>query len=86
MSIVMPVLKESPLTEQVKIISQVTASDAPLKTLSQVLKNWIQTMNQTGGNYRTIINGFLNSLEYRKRPARTENKKRLAGTQSHASL
>jgi hypothetical protein len=29
--------------------------------------NWIQTMNSTGGNYRTMINGFLNSLEYRQR-------------------
>jgi hypothetical protein len=29
--------------------------------------SWIQTMNSTGGNYRTMINGFLNSLEYRQR-------------------
>jgi hypothetical protein len=29
--------------------------------------NWIQTMNNTGGNYRTMINGFLNSAEYRLR-------------------
>jgi hypothetical protein len=28
---------------------------------------WIQTMNSTGGDYRTMINGFLNSLEYRQR-------------------
>jgi hypothetical protein len=28
---------------------------------------WIQTMNQTGGDYRTMINGFLNSPEYRMR-------------------
>jgi hypothetical protein len=28
---------------------------------------WIQTMNQTGGDYRTMINGFLNSAEYRQR-------------------
>jgi hypothetical protein len=28
--------------------------------------NWIETMNQTG-DYRTMINGFLNSLEYRDR-------------------
>lgn len=27
---------------------------------------WIQTLNQTG-DYRTMINGFLNSTEYRKR-------------------
>jgi hypothetical protein len=29
--------------------------------------NWIQTMNQTGGDYRVMINGFLNSAEYRQR-------------------
>ena len=28
---------------------------------------WIQTMNQSNGDYRTMINGFLNSLEYRNR-------------------
>ncbi len=28
--------------------------------------NWIQTMNQTG-DYRVMINGFLNSTEYRQR-------------------
>ena len=28
---------------------------------------WIQTMNQTNGDYRTMINGFLNSAEYRQR-------------------
>lgn len=28
---------------------------------------WIQTLNQNGGDYRTMINGFLNSLEYRRR-------------------
>jgi hypothetical protein len=27
--------------------------------------NWIQTLNQTG--YRTLIGGFINSAEYRKR-------------------
>jgi hypothetical protein len=27
---------------------------------------WIQTLNQ-GGDYRTLVNGFLNSLEYRQR-------------------
>jgi hypothetical protein len=26
--------------------------------------NWIQTMNTNGGDYRTMINGFLNSSEY----------------------
>ncbi|PYS46284.1 MAG: hypothetical protein DMF68_19575, partial [Acidobacteria bacterium] len=26
--------------------------------------NWIQTMNQNGGDYRTMINGFMNSSEY----------------------
>ncbi|HKO98918.1 MAG TPA: S8 family serine peptidase [Pyrinomonadaceae bacterium] len=29
--------------------------------------NWIQTMDQTGGNYRIMINGFINSSEYRRR-------------------
>lgn len=29
--------------------------------------NWIQTMNSNGGDYRTMINGFLNSAEYRQR-------------------
>jgi IgA Peptidase M64/Calx-beta domain/Domain of unknown function (DUF4214) len=29
--------------------------------------NWIQTMNQSNGDYRIMINGFLNSAEYRKR-------------------
>ena len=29
--------------------------------------NWIQTMNQNGGDYRVMINGFLNSPEYRQR-------------------
>ena len=28
---------------------------------------WIQTMNSNGGDYRTMINGFLNSAEYRQR-------------------
>jgi hypothetical protein len=29
--------------------------------------SWIQTMNSTGGDYRTMINGFMNSSEYRRR-------------------
>ncbi|MDT4967556.1 MAG: hypothetical protein QOJ64_2293 [Acidobacteriota bacterium] len=29
--------------------------------------SWIQTMDQTGGDYRIMINGFLNSAEYRNR-------------------
>jgi hypothetical protein len=29
--------------------------------------NWIQTMNNTNGDYRTMINGFVNSTEYRNR-------------------
>lgn len=29
--------------------------------------NWIQTMNSTGGDYRMMIGGFLNSAEYRQR-------------------
>jgi Calx-beta domain len=28
---------------------------------------WIQTMNSNGGDYREMINGFLNSAEYRNR-------------------
>jgi Tol biopolymer transport system component len=28
---------------------------------------WIQTMNQNGGDYRIMINGFMNSVEYRQR-------------------
>jgi uncharacterized repeat protein (TIGR01451 family) len=28
---------------------------------------WIQTMNNANGNYRTLVNGFLNSIEYRQR-------------------
>ncbi|HKR02528.1 MAG TPA: hypothetical protein VJT09_17760, partial [Pyrinomonadaceae bacterium] len=28
---------------------------------------WIDTMNQTNGDYRIMINGFLNSAEYRQR-------------------
>jgi hypothetical protein len=28
---------------------------------------WIQTLNQNGGNYRIMISGFLNSIEYRRR-------------------
>jgi hypothetical protein len=29
--------------------------------------SWIQTMQQTNGDYRIMINGFLNSAEYRQR-------------------
>jgi hypothetical protein len=29
--------------------------------------NWIKTMNDNGGNYRIMVNGFLNSQEYRSR-------------------
>ena len=29
--------------------------------------DWINTMNSTGGNYRIMINGFMNSAEYRRR-------------------
>ncbi|MDT4966099.1 MAG: large repetitive protein [Acidobacteriota bacterium] len=36
--------------------------DADISYLS-----WIETMNQSNGDYRTMINGFLNSLEYRQR-------------------
>ncbi|HEY6045202.1 MAG TPA: DUF4214 domain-containing protein, partial [Pyrinomonadaceae bacterium] len=30
-------------------------------------QDWINTMNQNRGDYRTMVNGFVNSLEYRKR-------------------
>ncbi|HKP35786.1 MAG TPA: cytochrome c peroxidase [Pyrinomonadaceae bacterium] len=29
--------------------------------------DWINTMNQNGGDYRVMINGFMNSREYRQR-------------------
>ncbi|HKO99515.1 MAG TPA: DUF4214 domain-containing protein, partial [Pyrinomonadaceae bacterium] len=29
--------------------------------------SWINTMNQTSGDYRIMINGFMNSAEYRRR-------------------
>jgi hypothetical protein len=29
--------------------------------------DWINVMNQSGGDYRVLINGFINSIEYRKR-------------------
>jgi cytochrome c peroxidase len=29
--------------------------------------DWINTMNENGGDYRVMINGFLNSAEYRQR-------------------
>jgi uncharacterized delta-60 repeat protein len=29
--------------------------------------HWIETMNSTGGDYRVMINGFVNSAEYRQR-------------------
>jgi cytochrome c peroxidase len=29
--------------------------------------NWIEIMNQSPTNYRTMVNGFVNSLEYRQR-------------------
>ena len=32
-----------------------------------VIFDWIQTMNSNGGDYRVLINGFLNSVEYRQR-------------------
>ena len=37
------------------------------RTADASYQNWIQTMNSTGGDYRTMINGFLNSAEYRRR-------------------
>jgi len=37
------------------------------RTADAAYLNWIQTMNQNGGDYRVMINGFLNSSEYRQR-------------------
>ena len=30
-------------------------------------ENWLNTMNQNGGDYRVMIDGFMNSAEYRLR-------------------
>jgi hypothetical protein len=37
------------------------------RTADVLYLNWIQTMNSNGGDYRTMINGFMNSIEYRQR-------------------
>jgi hypothetical protein len=37
------------------------------RTADAAYLQWIQTMNDTGGDYRIMINGFLNSVEYRQR-------------------
>jgi hypothetical protein len=37
------------------------------RTADAAYIQWIQTMNQNGGDYRQMINGFVNSAEYRKR-------------------
>lgn len=37
------------------------------RTADGAYVNWINVMNQTGGDYRVLINGFMNSSEYRKR-------------------
>jgi hypothetical protein len=29
--------------------------------------DWIKIMNQNGGDYRAMVNGFVNSSEYRNR-------------------
>ena len=34
---------------------------------NSLYKDWIKIMNQNGGDYRAMINGFVNSLEYRQR-------------------
>jgi Domain of unknown function (DUF4214) len=37
------------------------------RTADGAYVQWVQTMKDTGGNYRIMINGFVNSVEYRKR-------------------
>jgi subtilisin family serine protease len=37
------------------------------RTADGAYVNWISVMNQTGGDYRIMINGFMNSSEYRQR-------------------
>jgi hypothetical protein len=37
------------------------------RTADASYQQWIEIMNANGGDYRLMINGFLNSLEYRER-------------------
>ena len=37
------------------------------RTADAAYLQWLDTMNQSGGDYRVMINGFLNSPEYRHR-------------------
>ena len=37
------------------------------RTADASYTQWIQTMNSNGGDYRVMINGFMNSTEYRQR-------------------
>ena len=37
------------------------------RTADGAYVDWINVMNQTGGDYRVMINGFMNSIEYRQR-------------------
>jgi hypothetical protein len=37
------------------------------RTADASYTQWIQTMNTNGGDYRVMINGFMNSAEYRQR-------------------
>lgn len=37
------------------------------RTADGAYVDWINVMNQTGGDYRVLINGFMNSSEYRRR-------------------
>lgn len=37
------------------------------RTADAAYVDWINVMNQTGGDYRVLINGFMNSGEYRRR-------------------
>jgi hypothetical protein len=37
------------------------------RTADASYQQWIEIMNANGGDYRLMVNGFLNSLEYRER-------------------
>ena len=37
------------------------------RTADAAYVDWIRIMNENDGDYRVMINGFLNSIEYRQR-------------------
>ncbi|HKO96862.1 MAG TPA: SBBP repeat-containing protein [Pyrinomonadaceae bacterium] len=37
------------------------------RTADALYVDWLQIMNATGGDYRVMVNGFINSAEYRRR-------------------